>query len=68
MMFGFVFFLVPSRNSSKPTPVAKHHTLPMLSRKPMGLPLKGSWAQASSDGPHGNNILIKKSYNDRLDM
>ena len=62
------FFFIPSTNSSKSTQAAKHHTLPMFNHKPMGLLWKGFGAQASLDGPHGNNILIKKAYNDRLEM
>lgn len=63
-----LFFFIPSTNSSKLTQAAKHHTLPTLSRKPVGLLYEGSRASAALDGPCGNNILIKKSYNDRLEM
>lgn len=61
----YIFF-IPSTNSSKLTQAAKHHTLPVLTPKPVGLLRKESQARAASDSPHGNNILIKKSYNYRL--
>lgn len=68
-MFRFIlFFFIPSANSSKLTQAAKHHMLPVFGRKPTGLLWKGSQARAALDGPGGNNILIKKSYNDRLSM
>lgn len=66
MMLVSFFFFIPSTNSSKLTQTAKHHTLPVLSPKPLSLLCKGSQAWAASDGPHGNNTLIKKPFNYRL--